>query len=264
MKKRGSSSEAYKRLLEKVRSIDMGSRTFWSPREGRSVVRILPPVGDMQFFFKEVGRHYIGGKSYVCPLISTDGQNDCPACEVNEELYQAGEKEAAAKFRAQRKFYMNVIVRGEESAGPRVFTPGITIFGAIVALISDPDYGDITDIDGGTDVVINRKGTGLETEYQVMARRNASVLGTDEQVEEWLKSAEDLEAFVMGKLLSYEDMANATGAAAYLDMGREEEEFEDEEEFEEEEAFEEEEEPASSIIRKRLAKRRGRSKRARQ
>lgn len=228
-KKKITPATRYKELLEKVQGMDLGGGGFWKPKEGRSLIRILPPVGDMEFFFQEVGRHY--DQKQYCPAITTEGAEECPICEINEALYQAGEKEAAAKFRATRAFWMNIIDRSNEDAGPQIYTPGVQVFQSIVAFISDPEYGDITDEEDGFDLKIDRKGQGIETKYTVLPSRMPSALGSDdEQMNEWIEDARDLSAHVEEQLKDYDDLIDAAGLEAYFDGTTQAEEEEEDEE----------------------------------
>lgn len=175
-------AERLAKLRAKMATVDTGgAKGFWSPPSGDSIIRILPEVGDMEFFFQEVGSHYIPGEksmSIYCPNFTSGGMHDCPICELVGELWRGDEmdKELAKKLRHDRKFWMNVVVRdkddagGNTASGPYIFTPGVTIYNAILALINNPTIGDITDIDTGIDLLINKKGEKLNTEYQVFNR----------------------------------------------------------------------------------------------
>lgn len=189
-------------LRDKLAKTDLrsGGGGFFSPPDGRSVIRILPEVGEMQFFYQQVGSHMLPGsenrKQFYCPNFTSEGELDCPICDYVEELKRSGDKASlalASALRVKRKFWMNVIDRDHESVGPQIFTPGVMVFGQISSLISDPDYGDIFDVDKGIDIIIERKGKNLETEYQVKPRRDSSPLSEDEDtLNEWLDKARDL------------------------------------------------------------------------
>ena len=246
-------SDAYKKLLAKLDTVDMGTGGgFWKPPEGLSTIRILPPVGEMGYFFLEAGQHYVNNTSYMCPNLCSGGKDPCPLCEVNELLFRAGQKEQAGNYRVQRKFWMNVIVRGEEDNGPQRFTPGIKIAGTIFSYIQDPDYGDITDEEDGFDVKVTRNGTGLATKYETRLARNPSALGDDDQIEEWLESATDIVEYIATQLMSYEDMAEQTGVGLFLEEGDMSALEADEDESEDEV------ESPSAQIEKRLSRRSGR------
>lgn len=189
-------------LREKLAKTDLrsGGGGFFSPPDGRSVIRILPEVGDMGFFYQQVGTHQLPGtdnkKQFYCPAFTSEGELECPICKYVDDLKKAGDKASlalAAALRVKRKFWMNVIDRERESVGPQIFTPGVMVFGQISSLISDPDYGDIYDISKGIDIIIERKGKNLDTEYQVKPRRDSSPLSDDQAtIDEWLGKARDL------------------------------------------------------------------------
>lgn len=201
-----SSVDRLAALRAKLATTDMGGGGgggFWSPKVGRNTIRILPEVGEMEFFFQTVGRHNLGegqnAKQIYCPNFTSEGDLACPICETRSMLYKQnkqGDKSAgelAKQLGVRRSYWMNVIDRSNEDAGPLVFTPGVTIMNALAALVSDPEYGDITDIYEGVDIKIERTGTGLDTEYQVIANRKDSPLHeSDEQIDQWLDSAKDL------------------------------------------------------------------------
>lgn len=198
---------ALEKLREKMNKTDVGGGNdamFWNAPDGDSTIRILPPVGDMEYFFQEVGSHYLPDGSHVyCPHFTTNGEYDCPICEISTILFRSrikDDRDTASKFRVRKKYWMGVIVRdpvdseGITGEGPFVFTPGPTIMKQIQSLIMSSDYGDpslaIPSPDGGYDIVINRKGKKLDTEYNVNARRHSFPLHPDPgQVTTWLDTA---------------------------------------------------------------------------
>ena len=189
-------------LRDKLAHTDLrsGGGGFFSPPEGRSEIRIMPEVGEMTFFYQQVGTHMLpdteNKKQFYCPAFTSEGELECPICKYVEQLKREGSKASLAladALRVKKKFWMNVIDRGREGSGPQIFTPGVMVFGQISSLISDPDYGDIFDIDKGIDIIIERHGKGLETEYNVKPKRDDSPLHEDpDVVTEWLKKARDL------------------------------------------------------------------------
>ena len=199
MASKTSKAEKLAALREKMSKQDLGGggAGYFSPKVGRNVIRILPEVGEMEFFFQPVGRHYFpDGQNVYCPNFTTERERDCPVCEIVKELHAAGDKASkklASSLGVRRSWWMNVIDRSNPSAGPLIFTPGVTVFNSIISLINDPDYGDITDLEEGTDITIEREGQGLDTQYEVTPRRKESPLSTDEaEMEDWLERARDL------------------------------------------------------------------------
>lgn len=210
MKKTSSISDRLAKLKEKMASVDVGGESgFWRPESGKpSTIRILPPVGGMDYFFQEVGRHYSlpDGSVEVCPNFTTSGTELCPICELVRQLYKgsSSDRALAGKLRCSKSFWMNVVVRdkddpdGIEASGPYIWTPGTSVFTQLMALINNPDYGDISDPSKeGVDIVVERRGEGLKTEYFITTRRKSSPLHDNQDtVDEWLDSARDL-SFVM-------------------------------------------------------------------
>lgn len=227
-----TAADKYKKLLEKVNSLNLGGGGWFKPPQGTSVIRVLPPVGTMDYFFVEVGQHYMDdskAKPFYCPAICSEGQLPCPICEVNEELYKAGEKDAAAKFRAGRSFLMNVVDRAHTDQGVLLYGPGTTIFGFMTSAIQDPDYGDITDANEGYDFKLERTGEGKEgTKYSGRPVKRSTPLGTPEQMDEWLSAAKDLRTYVDEQLLPYDELAKKSGVDVFFAETDEEEEEEHE------------------------------------
>jgi len=208
------------KLRQRLSTIDTGMGSgFYGPKEGRNLLRILPPVGEMEFFFQPVGRHYFppDGKKYsYCPNFTSDGELPCPICELVTELKNSGEKKLADELRIKRSFWMNVINRDDDTKGPLVYTPGIIVFSEISSLISDPDYGDITDINDGYDIIVEKSGTGRDTEYHVKPRPKVTPLTDDEDIlESWLEKARDL-SFIEVTDDPEKDKELSKGHAIYL------------------------------------------------
>lgn len=265
MAKKMSKADKVKALREKLKQQDLGGggAGFFSPKVGVNTIRILPEVGEMDFFFQPVGRHWFpDGRKVYCPSFTTEKEKDCPACEIVRELHNLGDpksKKMAEDIGLRRSWWMNVIDRDNPGLGPLKFTPGVTIFNSVISLINDPDYGDVTDLYEGTDIIVERDGTGKTTSYEVRAKRKESELSDDEdEMEDWLNGAVDLSWVEVSDdpdededlseghaihVLPYDRIVEAFGLDSF-----------DEEGFEEDED-EEEEEPAPKRKPKKTAKR---------
>ena len=133
---------------------------FWKPQDGDQTIRIVcPEDGDpfKQFFF-----HYNVGKNpgFLCPK-KMHGE-DCPVCNFAWSTYndakKAGDTETLKFCKtlfAKERFFSPVVVRGDEDQGIKLWGYGKTAYGELIGLVTNPDYGDITDVDGGTDLSIN-------------------------------------------------------------------------------------------------------------
>jgi hypothetical protein len=252
-------------IREKLKKTDMatGGGGFWSPPVGKSIIRILPEVGDMEFFFQEVGKHNFppdGKRSVYCPEFTSSGELECPVCDLVKDLRAATDtasKKLASELNRRRSYWMNVVVRGQEDRGPQIYTPGVQVFTSIAMIIEDPDYGMVTDVHEGFDITIIRTGTGLDTEYQVNPRRNPTPLSEDEdEIASWLDKARDL-SYVEVSDDPEEDKDLIAGHAVYVlpyeRIGRE---FNlDSLENEEDDEADYEEMPVAKPPKKKVAKR---------
>lgn len=205
MVKKVSMQDKLDKLKDKLAKMNLGgSSGYFSVKVGESIVRILPEVGDMEFFFQQVGRHYLPGREknpVYCPDFISDGEHPCPICELVDELRKGDKtsKAMADKIAVERKYWMNILSRDDPSK-PLILTAGYTIFTGITQLVRDPEYGAIYDLYDGLDITIERKGTGMDTEYDVRPRRRSTPLifdpktyePMDEEIEDFLAKARDL------------------------------------------------------------------------
>jgi hypothetical protein len=58
------------------------------------------------------------------------------------------------KFEPKMRTYAPILVRGEENEGVRFWGFGKNVYQEILSIISDVDYGDITDLVNGRDIVV--------------------------------------------------------------------------------------------------------------
>ena len=102
------------------------------------------------------------------------------------------------KLFVRKRYYSPIIVRGKETEGVKIWSYGKTAYETILGYVLDPDYGDITDPETGTDVVLNYHIPGTPGSFPkttLKPRRRPSVL-CDEAVAdcaELLDSVPDIE-----------------------------------------------------------------------
>ena len=178
--------------------------TKWRPSEGDQTIRILPTAdGDP---FKEFHFHYNVGKNpgILCPK-KNYGEH-CPVCDFASQLWRDGvdnnsdqSKNAAKKLFARKRYYSPILVRGQETSGVKVWAYGKTAYETLLGYVLDADYGDITDPETGTDLVLNYNVPGTPGSFpktQLKPRRRPSVLCDDAiaSCDELLESVPDIEA----------------------------------------------------------------------
>lgn len=128
---------------------------WFKPEIGEQVIRILPMAdGDP---FKSFQFHYGVGDNpgFLCP--KRNFGDSCPVCEFATKLYKEGTDESikmAKNFFAKERFYSPIIVRGQEDEGVQIWGYGRTAYEKLLRMVLDPEFGDITDVEKGTDLTL--------------------------------------------------------------------------------------------------------------
>tara|TARA_R110000824_G_scaffold263_2_gene1374 strand:- start:660 stop:1403 length:744 start_codon:yes stop_codon:yes gene_type:complete len=203
-----------------------GNTRFWKPQDGENVIRILPTAdGDP---FKHFHFHYNLGDAkggVLCP--KKNFGNDCPVCDFVSKLYNNGDEESrnmARKMVAKSRFFSPVLARGEEVEGVKVWGYSKTVYENLLQLVLNPDYGDITDPQNGTDLVLvyGKAPGAMFPSTNITARRKTSpatsdtdllkeVLDTNVDFDKLfeVKSTEDVAALLDKHLLGDDGEASA-------------------------------------------------------
>lgn len=179
------------------------SNSFWRPEEGDNHIRIVPTAdGDP---FKEYWFHYNVGKNagFLCP--KKNFNKPCPCCDfawhIMGEAKASNDTEAlklAKSLLPRQRFFSPVLVRGEEDKQVKIWGYGKMAYENLLNLVLNPDYGDITDIAEGTDLVLNYgKPPGASfPQTKIQPRRRTSPLceeGVDSpKTKELLESIPDI------------------------------------------------------------------------
>ena len=172
---------------------DSNKNLFWKPQDGESVIRIVPdPDGDP---FKEYWFHYNVGNNpgFLSPK-KNFGEDDVLDAYVRK-LFNDGTEESreeAKKLMAKQRFFSPVIVRGEEEKGVRLWGYSKTVYQKLLQLVLNPEYGDITDLQEGTDLTINygKKAGQMFPSTDIFPARRTSPLHKDKGLAKELAETE--------------------------------------------------------------------------
>lgn len=178
-----------------------GDRTeaLWKPTEGKTVIRIVPWKENRENPFVELHFHYLGNKTYLSPI--SNGNRD-PILEFAEELTAEGGKDGwmqSRAFRPKLRTYIPIVVRGEEEKGVRFYSFGKTVYQELLSYIADPDYGDITDVKNGRDIVVEyipqEKSDTSFAKTMVRPKPNQSPLAdSSEKIQKFMNEQPDIRA----------------------------------------------------------------------
>ena len=193
-----------------------GDFKFWKPiKNGRYVVRFLPPKDSEGLFFKETAQHKLGESYYFCPKSEGD---TCPICEYYKSLYDKGTDDAIAlakEIKPRKQYLYNVIIKEELDnpvADPTktfVYMSGKILYETLMDYFFDDDYGDLTDVEHGYDfMIVKEQGDlGFPTYKKSKPKKNPTPLAADEaSIEKILQNMRDLKGELEYK--SYEELKN--------------------------------------------------------
>lgn len=147
--------DAIRNRLNTLKNANNRTSNIWRPEPGEHQIRIVPYIHNRENPFLELYFHYnLIKKSILSPI--SFGRPD-PIAEFANKLKQSGDKEQwllSRKMEPKMRTYVPVLVRGQEHEGVKFWGFGKQIYQELLAFIADPDYGDITDLKEGRDVVV--------------------------------------------------------------------------------------------------------------
>lgn len=179
-------------LMDKIRAKRKDIQQRTGQREdvlripmGKHKFRILPAKperGADAEFWADFGQHFIKSEEknergnnktkavYVC-TDKTFGR-PCPICETIESLIPSAVDDEQIEILDESKcrraeVLLNVLhLTGDKKETPQILQMTPSTFETILGLMDE--YGDITNLAEGTDIIIERTGAGLNTRYTVM------------------------------------------------------------------------------------------------
>ena len=150
---------AIKSRLNQLQNTSSTANAFWKPQPGKSQIRITPYNENKDNPFVELFFHYslVPNKTVLSPL--SFGRPD-PVQQFADKLKGSGDKDEwiqGKRIEPKMRTFAPVIVRGEESEGVKWWGFGKTVYQELLGIIADPDYGDISDVMTGRDIVVERQ-----------------------------------------------------------------------------------------------------------
>jgi hypothetical protein len=201
-----------KSRLEEIKNNTTKTTSVWKPTPGKNVIRIVPYAHNPENPFIELLFHYnMNGRTYLSP--ASFGRPD-PIVEFANNLKKSGDKEqwkTGRKLEPKLRTYVPVLVRGQENEGVKFWGMGKQVYSDILSIIADADYGDITDLRNGRDIVVEFKTaeeTGKsfpETAIRVKPNQTPAFDPADKVVLEKVKHQKNVTELFPE--LSYEELA---------------------------------------------------------
>jgi len=153
---------------------------FFTPAEGRSLLRVLPQwEPNLGVFYYEFYSHWIqiAQRGSLCANVhftpeiqqaaATAGRGMCYFCEIQ------GQHKG---LKARARYLLNMVDLQKPEDGVQIWNIGPQLLGDMLTFFFDPEWGDFTDPERGFDCILTRQGTGRDTDYTFMLRRNSTPL----------------------------------------------------------------------------------------
>jgi len=194
-------SKAQETLTNLKNGTEGKSTNFAKLPVGKHEIRVVPSLANPQWPFYKLFFHYkINGKTLLSPL--TFGEKD-PIQEFAFELYNSkieSQMEFAKKLFAKDRYYTPIIIRDENSTElPQVkwWAFSKTVYQELMEYVNDPEYGDISDIYDGYDLVVTvqsakETGTGFEKTTLRPRKTSSKMLQSDADMEKVISTQVDL------------------------------------------------------------------------
>lgn len=183
---RESHGKAKRTNLEKSLAAlaELGKEDYWVAREGKNIIRILPPWNEEGvFFFKGILHYGVRGESSAPVPCRESIERDCPICKALERVE---DKEIRRRLSKRTRFYMNIIDRGNPGVGVKIFGCSMKQMRQLRSQMEDPDFGDITDPEEGHDIIVEKDSqtNPAMPNYDIRVRPKATPLDYDTWEEE--------------------------------------------------------------------------------
>jgi len=217
----------FQEMLEEMKKLKAGQgKKFWSPpsdKEGTFPIRFLPPVrklGEKVFYFAH-NVHWLSGKPYECikqNLVDKTGNlhtaEDCPICNLQRKLYDPDNKESensklSYEIMARPRYIFRVVVRGKDGeTKPEFYESGKKLYETLFYILTESDFGNITDLKEGRDFNLVKKGVGRRSNYDTStaAANVTMVFKTKEQIQELITNMENMPYNALIEFTSVDEM----------------------------------------------------------
>ena len=213
--------ELIKQKLGEVKSQKNQSKYVWKPKAGNQVIRIVPYKFNKENPFIELYFHYKIAKSMLSPI--TFGRPD-PAVKLSEKLLNKNDKDAyklAKQIEPKLRVYVPIVERGKENEGVKFWGIGKTLYEELLEYIADPEWGDISDIHRGNDILVtykDAKETGKDFgDVKIKLKPSKTpLMPSKEEIRELFESEQDI--LTIFKEPTYEEVQEALDE--YIDSGK--------------------------------------------
>lgn len=194
-----------------------GNFKMFKPREGKNMIRILPPTWEgAKHYGYDVWVNYNVGVDNQSYLSLSEMKNEAdPLAEARKQAERAGDKTLADQLKPKKRILFWLVDRMAEDEGPQLWAAPWTFDKDLANISFDEDTKDMVFIDdpeNGCDVRFYKEGTGLTTNYDASKMRimKASPLSEDQALEkDWLDFVQENQLPDVLQFYDYDHIAAA-------------------------------------------------------
>lgn len=151
-------------------SIFLSSYKVYKVREGKNLLRILPPTWEKpKHYGYDIWVYYgIGADNQSYLSLSKMKNEKDPIAEARTVASRDGDDNLARALQARQRILMWVIDRNAEDEGPQLWPAAFTVDKDLASLSFDDDTKEVSYIDdpeSGRDFRFHKEGEGLKTKY---------------------------------------------------------------------------------------------------
>lgn len=218
-----SLQDLIKAKQKKISDKKAGSVRTHKPAIGSNTYRLLPGFdpNNRNQCWQDFGMHWIkkeiGGKPVAVHLCEAKTHEEaCDICAaIGQAMASSQNDEQVALLKeanSSQRYLLNALhLNGESPNEPIVLEVGTMVFEAIAEIIGE--YGEITDLEEGTNIKIKRDGTGIDTSYTVTTAAKKTVVK-----KEVLDRLHNLAALVEGQRDATKHQASLTNIASIVGL----------------------------------------------
>lgn len=183
-------------IKSKKAAINSGKRQKTiKPADGRNRYRLLPgwrlklEAGELSgdpTFYHDFGQHFIKDESgemkavYIC-TDKTFGK-PCGVCNTIDTAIRSSSDDAMIKVMKEAKATGRILVNvleldGDTPNDPQILELAPSAFADVLNIFTE--WGDISDLDEGKDIIIERSGKGIGTRYSVQIAAKSKTVAMD-------------------------------------------------------------------------------------
>ena len=165
------------------------NKNTWKPEKGKNSIRILPNFAiskdPSERPFVPLYFYYDFGQTWLAPY---QFDRPDPIHDMCMKLYKEKDddsKALAKKLNGKLRIAVPVLVRGKESDGVKWWLFSKTVYLKIDALYDDPDWGNISDLNEGVDIVVEYtpdESNPVQSKTEIVPNRKSSVATNDPDV----------------------------------------------------------------------------------